>query len=276
LRGAGGKPYNDEMFLENLKWPGVKRIDFDKTVVVIPLGSVEQHGPHLPLTTDTEIVTAIAREVEKRLPEQILVTPAMWLGHSPHHMNFPGTLSVEPRVYIDIVKSLVHSMVRHGAKRIFLLNGHGGNEGPAPVALRELKSELSARKEIFVTFASYWWLGAKTLTAVRKSDVGGVGHACEMETSAMLVIAPGKVDMSLARKSGPGAALRYRVIDMQAKNPVAMVSEFDELSDSGVLGEPELASAEKGRLFLDGFAAAVVEFLEDFATWTPEAVKGEG
>jgi creatinine amidohydrolase len=95
-----------------------------------------------------------------------------------------------------------------------------------------------------------------------------------METSAMLVIAPGKVDMSLARKSGPGAALRYRVIDMQASNPVALVSEFDELSDSGVLGEPELASSEKGRLFLDGFASSIVEFLEDFATWTPEKVKG--
>ena len=262
------------MLLENLKWPEVKRIDFAKIPVVIPLGSVEQHGPHLPVTTDTEIVTSLARQVESRLPERILVTPTMWLGHSPHHMNFPGTLSVEPRIYVDIIKSLAHSMVRHGAKKIFLLNGHGGNEAPVPVALRELKSELSAQKDVFVTFASYWWLGAKTLTEVRKSGVGGVGHACEMETSAMLGIAPGKVDMSLARKSGPGAALRYRVIDMQAKNPVAMVSEFDELSDSGVLGEPELASADKGRLFLDGFAASIVEFLEDFATWTPEAVKG--
>jgi creatinine amidohydrolase len=262
------------MLLENLKWPEVKRIDFSRCAVVIPLGSLEQHGPHLPLTTDTEIVTAIARQVESRLSSVILVTPTLWLGHSPHHMNFPGTLSVEPRIYIDIVKSLVLSMVRHGAKKIFLLNGHGGNEAPVPVALRELKTELSAHKDLFVVFASYWWLGSKTLAAVRESGVGGVGHACEMETSAMLVIAPDKVDMSLARKSGPGAALRYRVIDMQAKNPVAMVSEFDELSGSGVLGEPELASAEKGRKFLSGFAESVVEFLEDFQTWTPDRVKG--
>jgi creatinine amidohydrolase len=219
-------------------------------------------------------VTAIARKVESKLAGAILVTPTLWLGHSPHHMNFPGTLSAEPRIYIDIVKSLVHSMVRHGAKKIFLLNGHGGNEAPAPVALRELKSELSTQKDLFVTFASYWWLGSKTLSDVRKSGVGGVGHACEMETSAMLVIAPEKVNMKLARKSGPGAALKYRVVDMQASNRVALVSEFDELSDSGVLGEPELASVEKGHLFLDGFAAAVVEFLEDFRTWTPELVKG--
>jgi creatinine amidohydrolase len=262
------------MLLENLKWPDVKSLDFSQSPVLIPLGSLEQHGPHLPLTTDTEIVTAIAREVESRLADRILVTPTLWLGHSPHHMNFPGTLSAEPGIYIGIVKSLVHSMVRHGAKKIFLLNGHGGNEAPVPVALRELKTELSAQKDVFVTFASYWWLGSKTLTAVRESGVGGVGHACEMETSVMLAIAPGKVDMSLARKSGPGAALRYRIIDMQASNPVAMVSEFDELSDSGVLGEPELASAEKGRLFLDGFAQSIVQFLEDFRHWSPQRVKG--
>jgi creatinine amidohydrolase len=262
------------MLLENMKWPEVKRLDFSKCPVVIPLGSLEQHGPHLPLTTDTEIVTAIARGVESKLGSGILVTPTLWLGHSPHHMNFPGTLSVEPAVYVGMVKSLVHSMVRHGAKKIFLLNGHGGNEAPVPVALRELKTELGAAKDIFVTFASYWWLGSKTLTAVRESGLGGVGHACEMETSVMLAIAPNKVDMSLARKSGPGAALRYRVVDMQAANPVAMVSEFDELSDSGVLGEPELANAQKGERFLAGFAESIVEFLEDFKNWSPERVKG--
>jgi creatinine amidohydrolase len=262
------------MLLENMKWPEVNRFDFSQSPVVIPLGSVEQHGPHLPLTTDTEIVTAIARAVESRLGDRILVTPTLWLGHSPHHLNFPGTLSAEPGIYIGIVKSLVHSMVRHGAKKIFLLNGHGGNEAPVPVALRELKTELGAQKDVFVTFASYWWLGSKTLTAVRESGVGGVGHACEMETSVMLAIASGKVDMSLARKSGPGAALRYRVVDMQASNPIAMVSEFDELSDSGVLGEPELATAEKGRRFVAGFAESIVEFLEDFRHWSPERVKG--
>ena len=264
------------MLLENLKWPDVQRIDLASTPVVMPLGSFEQHGPHLPLTTDTELVTAIARDVERRMGDSILLAPTLWLGHSPHHMNFPGTLSVEPRVYIDMVKSLVHSMVRHGARRIFLLNGHGGNEAPVPVALRELKTEFAAHKDLFVTFASYWWLGGQTITDVRKSGMGGIGHACEMETSAMLVVAPQKVDMSLARKGGPGPAMRYRVIDMQAKNPIAIVSEFDEMSHSGVLGEPELATAEKGKAFLDGFAQSIVEFLKDFRTWTPEHIRGEG
>ncbi len=257
-----------------MKWPDVRKLDLSHIAVVMPLGSFEQHGPHLPFTTDTEIVTAIAREVERRMSERILLAPTLWLGHSPHHMHFPGTISAEPRVYMDVVKSLVGSMVRHGARKIFLLNGHGGNEAPVPVAMRELKSEFAHLPDLFVTFASYWWLGGQALKAVRESGVGGVGHACEMETSVMLAIRPEKVDMSLARKSGPGAALSYRVIDMQAANPISMVSEFDELSDSGVLGEPELASAEKGQRFLDGFVPPIAEFLEDFATWTPERVKG--
>ena len=262
------------MLLENMKWPDVQKLDLSHVIVVMPLGSFEQHGPHLPFSTDTEIVTAIARAVEKRLPERVLLAPTLWLGHSPHHMRFPGTISAEPRVYMDIVKSLAGSMVRHGARKIFLLNGHGGNEAPAPLAMRELKSEYAHLRDLFIAFASYWWLGGKALKEIRESGVGGVGHACEMETSVMLAINPEKVHMAAARKAGPGAALPYRVIDMQASNPVALVSEFDELSDSGVLGEPELASAGKGQRFVDGFVEPIIEFLEDFQTWTPERVKG--
>ncbi len=257
-----------------MNWPDVKKLDLARIPVVMPLGSFEQHGPHLAFTTDTDIVTSIARGVEQRMGDRILVAPTLWLGHSPHHMHFPGTLSAEPRIYMDIVKSLVGSMVRHGARKIFLLNGHGGNEAPAPLAMRELKSEFADLHNLFVTFASYWWLGGKALGEIRQSGVGGVGHACEMETSVMLAIRPEKVNMSRARKAGPGAALSYRVIDMQASNPIALVSEFDELSDTGVLGEPELATAEKGRQFLDAFIPPIVTFLEDFETWTPERVKG--
>lgn len=262
------------MLLENMRWPDVDKLDLGRVPVVMPLGSFEQHGPHLPFTTDTEIVTALAREVEKRMSDRILLAPTLWLGHSPHHMRFPGTLSAEPRIYMDIVKSLVGSMVRHGARKIFLLNGHGGNEAPVPVAMREMKTEFADLKDLFVSFASYWWLGGNALKDIRQSGVGGVGHACEMETSVMLAIRPEKVDMKAARKAGPGAALKYRVIDMQASNPISLVSEFDELSDSGVLGEPELASAEKGQRFLQAFVPPIVAFLEDFETWTPALVKG--
>jgi len=260
------------MLLETMKWTEVARLELARMVTLVPLGSFEQHGPHLPLTVDTEIVTALARAVEHRLPDRVLLTPTLWLGHSAHHLRFAGTLSVTPRLYADLVKGVVHSLAQHGACKVFLLNGHGGNEVPVQLALHELKTELAARPEVMVTAASYWRLGRQIIAEVRESGLGGVGHACEMETSLMLALRPEAVDMSTARKGGPGDALRYRVIDAQASNPVEMASDFDELSETGVLGQPELATAEKGRRLLDGIVQAIVEFLEDFLSWTPEMV----
>jgi len=260
------------MLLETMKWTEVAELEPARLVTLIPLGSFEQHGPHLPLTVDTEIITALARAAEHRLPDRVLLTPTLWLGHSTHHLRFAGTLSVAPRLYADLVKAVVHSLVQHGARKVFLLNGHGGNEVPVQLALRELKAELAARPEVLVTAASYWRLGRQIIAEVRESGLGGVGHACEMETSIMLALRPEAVDMPAARKGGPGNALRYRVIDAQASNPVEMASDFDELSETGVLGRPELATAEKGRRLLEGIVQAIVEFLEDFLSWTPEMV----
>src|SRR5260370_7732522 len=109
------------MLLENLKWPDVKSLDFSQSPVLIPLGSLEQHGPHLPLTTDTEIVTAIAREVESSLADRILVTPTLWLCPSPLHINFPRTLIPQPPIYICILKSLTPSLLPHAPKNQFPL-----------------------------------------------------------------------------------------------------------------------------------------------------------
>src|SRR5215470_3562738 len=128
------------MLLENLSWPEVKRLKPGNKVVLFPLGSFEQHGPHLPLTTDTDLVTAITRRIEQKRAKQILCLPTLWPGHSTHHLFFPGTLSVRQMPYVQMVVELCHSIARMGAQKVFLLNGHGGNDVPVRTALRELKS----------------------------------------------------------------------------------------------------------------------------------------
>src|SRR5438876_6811980 len=148
------------MLLEELSWPEVKRLKPASKLVLFPLGSFEQHGPHLPLTTDTDIVTAVARAVERARPRKILCLPTLWPGHSTHHLFFPGTLSVSQMPYIQMAVELCRSVVKMGAQKIFLLNGHGGNDVPLRAALRELKTEFP--KTQFV-FASYWSLAAATL-----------------------------------------------------------------------------------------------------------------
>ena len=150
------------MLLENLTWPEVKRLKPATKVVVLPLGSFEQHGHHLPLTTDTDIVTAVARGVEGKRPNKILCLPTLWPGHSPHHLFFPGTLSVSQMPYIQLVVELCRSMVKMGAKKILLLNGHGGNDVPLRAVVRELKSEFP---RVRVVFASYWSLANQGIKA---------------------------------------------------------------------------------------------------------------
>jgi len=252
------------MLLRDLTWPEVKSLDFGNMIVLFPTGSFEQHGPHLPFTTDTDIVSAIAAGVEQRLPDRVLLVPTLWAGLSTHHMHFPGTVDVPQMLYIQLITALGQSLASMGATKVFLLNGHGGNETPLRAALRELKS--AAPNTQFV-FASYWSLAAKTLRSVRESEFGGMGHACEMETSIMLHLHPQRVKLHCAVRDGPTHNDPFRQADMQHARPVYFVNEFHEVTASGVIGHPDLASAEKGKRFLDGIVTEVTAFVEQFLSW---------
>jgi creatinine amidohydrolase len=253
------------MLLENLSWPEVRQLKVATKMVLFPLGSFEQHGHHMPLTTDTDIVTGIARRVEQKRPEKILCLPTLWPGHSTHHLGFPGTLSVSQMPYISLVVEMCRSIAKMGATKVFLLNGHGGNDVPVRAALRELKTEFP---KIQFVFASYWSLAAATIKKVRQSEMGGLGHACEMEASVMLYLHPEKVNMKKARRDGRSKNQdTYRKGDMMMSRPVYFVSAFDEISETGTVGYPDLATAEKGKRFLNGIVEDVVEFVDDFAKW---------
>jgi creatinine amidohydrolase len=252
------------MLLKDLTWPMVKELDFDQLIVIFPTGSFEQHGPHLPFTTDTDIVTAIAERVERSMSESVLLVPTLWPGLSTHHMHFPGTLDVPQMTYIQLVTELGKSLSSMGARKVFILNGHGGNDTPLRAALRELKSAVPQTQFVF---ASYWTLAPNTLSKVRESESGGMGHACEMETSIMLHLWPNRVYPKRAVRDGPAHTDAYRKADMQYARPVFFVDEFHEVTQTGVMGHPDLASAEKGKRFLDGIVAEVVAFVDHFRTW---------
>jgi creatinine amidohydrolase len=231
------------MLLENLTWPEVKRLKPARKILLLPLGSFEQHGLHLPLTTDSDIVTAVARGVEKNHPREILCLPTLWPGHSPHHLFFPGTLSVAQLPYIHLVVELCRSMVKMGAKKILLLNGHGGNDVPLRAVVRELKTEFP---RVRVVFASYWSL----------ADLN-IRHACDIETSLMLHLHPARVKMKLARRDGPAPR----------SNPAFVVNEFHEISKTGTVGDPTRATAAKGKQFLQKITTGVTAFVDEFDQW---------
>jgi creatinine amidohydrolase len=252
------------MRLEYARWPDLAALK--KHTFVVPLGSLEQHGPHLPVFTDSLIVSYVANRVEELRSETIVLLPVQWLGHSPHHRRF-GCVSLDFQPYVDVIRGICHSLIGLGARKILLLNGHGGNDIPCKAAQRELKSEFEELRDLYIVYAAYWNLAAEEFSAIRSSPVGGMGHACEMETSILLARNPDLVDMSKAARGGPNPEMGYRTIDMLKPPPFSLINEFDELSPSGVLGMPELATAEKGSQFLESAAQSVVRLIDEMGGW---------
>src|SRR4051812_17830777 len=116
----------------------------EKKVVILPLGAMEQHGPHLAVSTDTDIVTMVAMAAEQRLPEKVVLCPTMSFGSSHHHLSFGGTMSLSPVIYTQVIVDLVSSLLKDGFRRIVLLNGHGGNITPVKQALSVLSASYDA------------------------------------------------------------------------------------------------------------------------------------
>ena len=143
------------MKLAELKWPDVEALS-KNTPVVIPIAAHEQHGHHMPLHTDSLLLGEIIRRAGEQLGDDALFAPLMWLGNSHHHMDFPGTLSAEPRVYIDLLNGLLENFLQHGFKRLVLLNGHGGNMVPGAQAVFEVRQRHRDRKDLLLLSATYW------------------------------------------------------------------------------------------------------------------------
>ncbi|MFB3826563.1 MAG: creatininase family protein [Bryobacteraceae bacterium] len=248
------------MLLAQLSWPEIP--EAVSRVCVVPLGSLEQHGPHLPLWTDTAIVSEIARRIEQRLPAQVVLAPVQPVGYSAHHAKF-GCVGLDLEAYVGLIGSVCRSLAGMGLRRIFLLNGHGGNDVPCRAAMCALKTELPGLR---VAFASYWTLAAEAFSRIRSSPRGGMGHACEMETSIMLALHPDQVHLERAADDGTAGESGYRLFDMLRPQPYYMVRNFDELSANGTLGCPSHASAPKGERFLDAAVDAACSLVAAFAT----------
>jgi creatinine amidohydrolase len=246
------------MIFRQLTWTELKEVDYRRTIVLVPTGAMEQHGPHLPVDTDTLIVTKLAEEVERRNPEAILLAPTVWLGHSPHHLSFGGTLSAHHSVYIGMIASVCRSFIGMGAERIWLLNGHGGNRSPLSIALQELKNDCEST---VVVASDYWSIASEEIAAIRESGTGGLGHACELETSLYLYLNGDAVRRERIRDDGVQPVNALFRQDMLQGGPALRVFNFRELTSSGVFGRPSLASKEKGeRLFV-----SIVDKLQMFA-----------
>ncbi|MEX0612591.1 MAG: creatininase family protein [Pirellulales bacterium] len=263
------------MLWEELAWPAFRRLNKDMPVVV-PLGACEQHGPHLPVFVDTIQVTQIARRVEAQLVDEILLAPTLWLGSSHHHKDFPGTISVLPSLFGRMVQEVALSVVREGFRRVFFLNGHGGNIAPATSALTELIAQDDQVNDTYLALASWWRVAAD---GIRPEHVGlsqpVVSHACAYETSLMLALRPDLVNLSQLPPR-PAAVLRGTWFHSEddSSQRVTVFRRFHRFTTDGAMGRPQEASADHGGVILDAVTEQIVAFLRDFASWPVLPVLG--
>jgi creatinine amidohydrolase len=245
------------MELRDLCWPFVGAMSRE-TPVVIPIAAVEQHGPHLPLFTDSYLLGEVVRRAGERLGERVLFAPLMWLGNSDHHLDFCGTLSAAPRVYLDMLVGLAENFVHHGFQRIVFLNGHGGNDVPGRQAVFELRQRHRTRKDLLFLLATYWNLATDSRSSDPTLSQTEMGHACEWETSMMLRLQPQLV----------GDYRETEAVEQSSSFvPAARGWVTQDRSSRGHIGHPALASAEKGERLLQAFADDAMAFLERVIQW---------
>src|SRR5262249_48713254 len=255
------------MKLIEMTWPEVEEFA-ETTVALWPLAAIEQHGPHLSLSTDEAIVTRLSQQVEEKVPNDVVLCPTLPFGSSHHHLSFAGTMSLPADILTSVIVELVKSLVSGGFRRIILLNGHGGNITPARQALSLLSHELDIRIAPNIAIATYWELGGKAFSGESPMESPALSHACEYETSLMLYLFPERVHLERARRSRRPARNGY--IAWEDDEPYRGVSLFKKtefLSSNGSSGEPQLATPAKGEFLYRQATDALARFISQFKTW---------
>lgn len=221
--------------LAEMGWPDVAAYLESDDRIILPIGSTEQHGRHLPLSTDILVPTELARHLGERTG--VLVAPPLHYGMSLHHLGFPGSLSLRPETLAHVLEDLLRSLYRHGFRRIFVLNGHGGNVAPLRVALANLMGDLP---DLAVRLRHWWREPAVDKLLQATIGVPHAGHADAGETAPVLALRPDLVRLDRARHSPDD-------------EPIEMLTEqvFRRRFPHGVIGtNPHLATAELGEQIL--------------------------
>jgi creatinine amidohydrolase len=241
-------------------------------IVIVPVASLEQHGPHLPVEVDSILGETVALGTAQKVQakgEKVLVLPVIWTGLSEHHMSFGGTVTLDNAAFAAVIEGVVRSVRRHGFRRIVLLNAHGGNEN----ALRTTTDDLTPKLGVPIVQFTYWYAAAVPIAKILETQ-GGLSHACEAETSMMMAVRP---DLVATDRIPLAKANRTPDTDDVVGGGVYLWRNIGSRSGSGVIGNPEAASAEKGKRLFDAISTALADKLcnpELWALpWTSEPVQ---
>ena len=256
------------MLLSEISTSVLNRAEKGSFVVVLPIGAIEQHGPHLAVSTDTTIVSHVAAAAERQLPSNILLCPTLPYGSSHHHLSFGGTISMSAATYTQVLVEMTESLLQSGFRRIILLNGHGGNITPGRQALAILSNKYDLTINPNIVFATYWELAGKWFAGNPPMETPALSHACEYETSLLLHLSPGKVfPQEIQRAKRPVSNGFIPFEDDEPYKGVTMVKQTPFISSNGSSGEPQLGTPEKGKHLYDHAVDALVNFIQSFKDW---------
>jgi creatinine amidohydrolase len=229
-------------------------------VIVLPTGSTEQHGRHLPLDVDLFLAESVCLEVGRRVPDKVLVLPPIAYGLNMHHIDFPGTIHIEPEVFIAFCLNITKSVAYHGFKKILLVNGHGSN---TPLI------DLVARRTVLETdslCAAVNYIGLAIEAFNKIKDTAVLAHADEFETSLYLHLAPERVQMDKAG-AGDDVAGKYMSSDSMYTYPVRFNDYWGRWTSLGVHGDARTATPEKGEVIFEAAVGALMEIVNEWREW---------
>jgi len=243
------------VFMHELTREQITRTANEGCAIVVPLAATEQHGPHLPVFTDSLICEYIVSAAVRRAAETapILMTPVLTIGCSQHHLSFGGTLSFNSLTYMQMLRDIGESLVADGFRKIIFLNAHGGNE---PI-MTQTANDLAVKYPIWTASASYWSLARSTLNELAAEQSGLVpGHAGGFETAAVMALRPDLVrteHMVTIHESSPWIGTGA---------PGTFIGRHGKLTGSdGYTDAPNKATAEDGRRYLDAIVNCTAEWL---------------
>ena len=222
-----------EVLWERLRRTEIEQASKAGAVVIMPIASLEQHANHLPVNTDSNIVSTVAQEAARAVQEfPVLVLPTIWTGYSPHHMAYPGSVTLKYHTFVDVLTQVASSVHSHGFRKILLLNGHGGNSS----IVAGMRTKLGMEDGVSVVGYDYWNVPGmpEAMRSLCTVDRGFVGHSGEFETSVQLHLQPEHI---------------------AAREAVWV---------PGAFGDPSAGTEEKGRRLVEAAVKALVQLLHEY------------
>ncbi|MGH7202635.1 MAG: creatininase family protein [Planctomycetaceae bacterium] len=258
---------------EKLTWPEINEAVELNKLCIVPCGAVEQHGPHLPLDVDLICPRGIAEGAARQLADRVLILPTLAYGYTGHVMDFPGTINTHYETFIRQVLDVTQSLAYHGFKKLVLLNGHGSNMPNLDLAARRTNLETDAECVVVA-----WWnlltVDKDFLPSWRESKFpGGCSHACELETSLYLYLAEedvrkDQIQSGVISFNEEGSDFNW--VDLLGTGPGTLISWTSSYSETGVLGDAEKATKEKGERAYQEAVKQLCRFIEYFQPRPPD------